>query len=218
MRRVLADHDERPTDVTGPFTPDPNATIGDLRRARDRERLWRTELDRVRTAALAWRNGMAALLAGLVGFGLLKGRSDVGALSPGWATTVGLLLAVALIVGAVAAGSLMTAAHGLPAAGRTADLPSQTAADHAEALLSARRLRRGITLTAVFVLVLTTAVAVTWYGPEKTKPALRVKTTTADLCGTLLRTRTGQLTLTNDKKELTLPPTEILSVSPADKC
>ncbi|WP_327398223.1 hypothetical protein [Streptomyces phaeochromogenes] len=40
------------------------------------------ELGRVREVAVAWRIGLGAILAGLVGFGLIKGRSDVGQAAP----------------------------------------------------------------------------------------------------------------------------------------
>lgn len=53
----------------------------DRRAARARLELLANELPRVRAAATGWRNGIAALLAGLIGFGLIKGRTDVGELA-----------------------------------------------------------------------------------------------------------------------------------------
>lgn len=70
------------------LTPGRPATAADLRAAQERDELLRTELPRVRQAATAWRNGLGALLAGLVGFGLIKGRSDVRELATGWAAAV----------------------------------------------------------------------------------------------------------------------------------
>ena len=57
------------------------------------------ELPRIRATALAWRNGLAALLAGLIGFGLIKGRSDIGQLQPPWQLVVGGLLVLSLLAG-----------------------------------------------------------------------------------------------------------------------
>src|ERR687897_994973 len=69
-------------------------------------------LVKVRAKALAWRNGLGALLVGLIGFGLIKGRTDVGELAASYATIVGLALLASLIAGALAAVWLLRAAHG----------------------------------------------------------------------------------------------------------
>jgi hypothetical protein len=68
----------------------------------------------VRAAALAWRNGLAALLAGIIGFSLVRGRSDIGGLADPYGVVVGALLLGALVIGIVAALYLLrapTAAH-----------------------------------------------------------------------------------------------------------
>ncbi|MFD6553205.1 hypothetical protein [Streptomyces sp. NPDC058398] len=140
-------------------------TPADLHQAQHRQHVLRTELPRVRPAALAWRNGLAALLAGLVGFGLVKGRSDVSGLDEHWAAAVGGLLLTALLLGASAAVWLMSAAHGLPRVLAVDRLPSRTAADHDEAVRSAKRLRRGIGATFGCAAALVAAVGATWYGP-----------------------------------------------------
>jgi hypothetical protein len=51
------------------------------------EPLHRYGLSRMRTDAVVWRNGLGALLAGPVGFSLIKGRSDVSTLSDNPAAT-----------------------------------------------------------------------------------------------------------------------------------
>ena len=45
------------------------------------QRMLRDELTVVRAAATAWRNGLAGLLAAMLGFSLVKGRSDIGTLA-----------------------------------------------------------------------------------------------------------------------------------------
>ncbi|MFE2532113.1 hypothetical protein [Streptomyces sp. NPDC059371] len=162
-------------------------TPADLHRARHRQHVLRTELPRVRAAALAWRNGLAALLAGLVGFGLVKGRSDVSGLDEHWAAAVGALLLTALLLGASAAVWLMSAAHGLPEVVAVDGLHSRTAADHAEAVRSAKRLRRGIGATFCCAAALVAAVGATWYGPAAASPGVRVITPKGVLCGSSLR-------------------------------
>lgn len=84
------------------------------------------ELGRVREVAVAWRNGLAAILAGLVGFGLIKERRDVGQAAPQWAVTAGLLLLAALVAGGLGALSLLCAAHGRPACVRVCSWPRST--------------------------------------------------------------------------------------------
>jgi hypothetical protein len=96
------------------------------------------ELPRVRTSALAWRNGLGALLAGLIGFGLVKGRSDVTQLAPDAAVGVGVLLILALLAGSGAAVLLMRAAHGRPRSSTVEDVIDPSAQDPT---LAGRRVR-----------------------------------------------------------------------------
>ena len=74
--------------MTNPIQPGPDATTTDFDAAIERDRLTTTELPRVRAAATAWRNGLAGLLTALIGFGLIKGRSDVTELNTTCATVV----------------------------------------------------------------------------------------------------------------------------------
>ncbi|WP_405910808.1 hypothetical protein OG742_45975 [Streptomyces sp. NBC_00828] len=161
----------------------------DLYQARQREELLRSELPRVREAALAWRNGLAALLAGLIGFGLVKGRSDVSGLQQFFAVTVGVLLLAALIVGTAGALWLMSAAHGLPAVVSSRGTRSDDG--HVQALRAAAQLRRGIAATLACAAVLVAAVGTTWYGPSKPS-TIQVTTPTGTECGSQLRLTEGK--------------------------
>ncbi|TDC28598.1 hypothetical protein E1211_27585 [Micromonospora sp. 15K316] len=150
--------------------PGPPATVADLRRAQELAGLLRDELTRVRAAALAWRNGLAGLLAALVGFSLIRGRSDVGALAPGWGALVGVLLLGAVAAGVAGALALLRAAHGPLAVTPVAALPPAPLGDHQEALTAARSLRVGVRLVLVCTAALVAAVGVTWYAPGRTAP------------------------------------------------
>jgi hypothetical protein len=131
--------------VTIQLSPGPAATPADRHYARTTQDAVRQELTRVRASALAWRNGVAALLAGLLGFGLIKGRSDIGELASPFDVLVGLLLFGALLTGTVAALLLLRAAHGRPATTRIAEAQrSPIGLEHAEALSAARALRSGL--------------------------------------------------------------------------
>lgn len=178
----------------------------------------RAELPRVRAAAIAWRTGLAALLAGLLGFGLIQGRTDIGELARPWAVAVGLLLAVALLAGLSGALCLMRASHGTYRTTRTAGLPTRAAADHQEALTSARYLRWGVRCTLLCVLFLAGAVATNWYGPAKETARVVVVTPQETLCGTVLRLGDGQARLLTEDGEVTLalPAGSVIRV--ADTC
>ena len=116
--------------------------------ARQRAALAARELTQVRAAALAWSKGMAAVLAGLLGFSLVKGRTDVGSLSGGYALIVGALLLLAIGAGGAATWNLLSAAYGRPIKVRLSQMRdeqwSQLAAEHAEALSAGKAMTRGL--------------------------------------------------------------------------
>lgn len=201
------------------LTPSPvPATPADMRMAQERERLLRDELPRVRQAATAWRNGLGALLLALIGFGLVKGRSDVSLLTGGWAAAVGLLLLAALVAGAVGALLLLRAAHGRPAVTDVRLLMPSRAADHVEALASAAALRRGIAATLGCALLLVGAVGATWYGPARATPALRVTTPSGSSCGSVVRLSGGVLVLETDAGEVAADLSSAITITAVDAC
>ncbi|MFI0718270.1 hypothetical protein [Streptomyces sp. NPDC021224] len=171
------------------------ATPGDLARALHRDRLLRSELDRVRSAAVAWRNGLGALLAGLIGFGLIRGRSDIGELTPTTGVWVGVLLLAALLVGATGGLMLLRAAHGHPHAVATARLPPAAVLDHQEAVTSARLLRAGTAATLTCAALLAAGVALTWYGPSRAESLQIEQSDGTTLCGQVIRAADGTLVL-----------------------
>ncbi|MER5496453.1 hypothetical protein ABT096_04470 [Streptomyces sp. NPDC002561] len=191
--------------MTWRAVPGPAGTPADRLAARRHRALLRRELPRVRESALAWRNGLAALLAGLVGFGLLRGRSDIGSLAAPYAVIVGAVLLLALLCGAAGGLSLLRAAHGRPAAADdTAALRlDDVAADHTEALRAAQALARGVPLTLCCAALLTAAVGITWYGPSKEGPRVSVTTPGGTVCGEPLRTAGGRMTLRTDAGRVT---------------
>jgi hypothetical protein len=194
------------------------ATIVDLRTAQERERLLRTELPRVRQAATAWRNGLGGLLVALVGFGLIKGRSDISQLATGWAACVGTVLFVALLIGATGALLLIRAAHGRPIITNARRLPANRVSDHIEAMASAAALRRGIAATLGCALLLVGAVGATWYGPERSKPAIRVSTPNGTFCGSVVRLDHGVLVLKTDAGEVSTDLAAASTIAAVDAC
>ncbi|WP_405425180.1 hypothetical protein [Streptomyces erythrochromogenes] len=206
--------------MTGPeLRPGPPATPDDLHRAEYREDLLDgAELERIRSAALAWRNGLAGLIAGLVGFGLVKGRSDVTQLAVGAGRAAGVLLALAAVVGAVAAWRILRAAHGMPRVVPAFQLPDRVAHAHQTATSAARDLRRGSALVVAHGTLLLAAVGVTWYGPERAAPRLEVVTPDRTVCGTVPRAADGALTVRTRSAELRIPLDQVLGIKAVDAC
>ncbi|MGR6320765.1 hypothetical protein Q2K19_21950 [Micromonospora soli] len=202
--------------MTGPAAaPAPRAG---RQNAQALQRLYREELPRVRMAALAWRNGLAALLTGLLGFSLVKGRADISGLASTWAVLVGVLLLASLLAGAYAAMRLLRAAHGLPEVVERAVVRSRVAADHDEAIRAQRALRHGIWAFLACAALLIAGVAVTWYGPAKEAQRLRVIATGEVICGTVVGVDSGTLVLKTEYGERAVDLTTVTGISAVDSC
>lgn len=171
--------------MTLPVRSGPPASVSDLIQAQDRDQALEQELSAVRTAATAWRNGLSALLAGIIGFGLIKGRSDISQLRSPWGAFSGGLLLLSLACGAVAALLLLRAAHGVPALTKLKITKPGPTWAHAEAVASLTALRRGVWWFFICVILLVAAVALTWYGPVAGKPQLSVTINKGSACGTV---------------------------------
>ncbi|MEU6090724.1 hypothetical protein ABZ865_28735 [Streptomyces sp. NPDC047085] len=209
--------------MSGGLQPGPTPTAAQLRRARSVRRALERELPRVREVAVAWRNGLGAILAGLVGFSLIKGRSDVGQIAPGWSVAAGLLLLAALVVGGAGALGLLRAAHGRPYARWLSGTDDATGRpleveDHEEALASARFLRTGIVLTCLCTALLVTAVGVTWYAPPKDPPGLLIRQGGTSVCGEVVSARRGTVELKVDGVATTVDLSKADSVTPVASC
>lgn len=186
--------------------------------------LAKDELPRVRTAAIAWRNGVGALLAGLIGFGLLKGRTDVSQLASPYNLIVGGFLLCSLVMGIAAAMLILRAAHGRPASvvfrheGQDHDPGSRMASDHSEARIAARLLFRGLIFSLVCVAFLVTAVGMTWYGPSKGQPRIEIQGPGVTHCGKVLRLTDRRLTLGTDHGEITVDLQTLVVLKAVDSC
>jgi hypothetical protein len=199
----------------------PPAGPADRRAAQAVRALRADELTRVRAGALAWRNGLGALLAGLIGFGLIKGRSDVGQLAPGYAVVVGILLLAALVVGGAGAVLLMRAAHGRPYASvlpRASGTDPAGAARRAETDASERALHWGVVSAFTCMGLLTAAVGVTWYGPEK-KQSIEVQLSTgARHCGQIVSLAQNRLTLKTSRGQVAVDLAQADGLAVVDSC
>ncbi|WP_330440509.1 hypothetical protein OHB44_09985 [Micromonospora sp. NBC_00821] len=199
----------------------PPAKPADRHAARNMRALLADELPRVRAGALAWRNGLGALLAGLIGFGLIKGRTDVSHLAPRYAAVVGALLLTALVVGGAGALLLLRAAHGRP--GPTPLSPTSGAdpldlARDAEVADSMQALRRGVVAVFACAALLTAAVGVTWYGPEKRQLVEVQLTTGARHCGQIVSLAQNRLILKTSRGQIAVELAQADGLAVVDSC
>ncbi|MFE9093653.1 hypothetical protein [Streptomyces sp. NPDC007264] len=200
-------------------TAGPPATPADRQAARRAQQSLANELPLARKAAQAWSHGLAGLFVGLLGFSLIKGRTDVSKLATPYAVGVAVALALSLLCGASGAYCLLRAAHGAP---RLIRLPASAglldADDHLETLRTVGALRRGVGLTLACGAALVGAVGLTWYGPVQDDPRLLVRTPSGSFCGEDPRVADGRLTLRTDTGETTLDLTKALSLTAVDTC
>lgn len=204
--------------MTPTLRPGHPAKPEDLLRAQDRDRLLDRELPAVREAALAWRNGLGALLAALVGFGLIKGRSEVSELASPWDVVSGLVLLAALVSGAVAAVLLLRAAHGSPALQILRNTHPGAMWAHAEAVRAARVLRFGIYWFFGTVTCLILAVAVTWYGPGTSGPELSVTVNGETVCGSVVDVQGGVLELETSTGDRDVRLQQVIDMRAVSSC
>lgn len=201
----------------------PKAEPRDREAAKAIRDLLAEELNRVRAGALAWRNGLGALLAGLIGFGLIKGRSDITQLVPPYAAIVGCLLLIALTAGTASAVLIMRAAHGRPYALALRKVINSTVASPAEAArqteanASERALRWGVILCICCLALLTGAVGLTWYGPSKSFINVRLSNGTQQ-CGEIMSLSASMLRLKTSWGQVTVNLTQADGMATVDSC
>ncbi|MFG1820832.1 hypothetical protein ACGFIF_44250 [Kribbella sp. NPDC049174] len=186
------------------------------------------ELGRARALADSWRKGVAGLLLGVVGFSLIRGRSDISTLAPGFAAAAGISLATAVIAGTVAAFLILRAAHGVPdavpvlgvlRAGRAASANAEPRTEHDEAMMTVSALRGGLIWAAVTMLGLLIAVGLTWYGPSKSSPSVVVtERSGAVWCGKVDQVTRREIALKTDSGRISLDPGETAMLSAVDEC
>ncbi|MEU4591397.1 hypothetical protein [Micromonospora aurantiaca (nom. illeg.)] len=199
----------------------PPAEPADRHAARNLRALLADELTRVRAGALAWRNGLGALLAGLIGFGLIKGRTDVSQLAPRHAALVGALLLTALMVGGAGAALVMRAAHGRPGPTTlraTSGANTLAVAHDAEVVASMRALRRGVVAAFACAALLAAAVGVTWYGPEKRQLIEVQLTTGVRHCGQIVSLAQNLLNLKTSRGQVAVDLAQANGMAVVESC
>lgn len=204
--------------MTASLSPGGQADSSEAVQAREQHQALRQELPRVREAAHSWRNGLAGLLLALIGFGLIRGPSEIDKVKAPWHVVIGCLLLASLAVGAFGAYRLLSAHNGRPRAIRVNPDVSTATQDHLLALRALRDLRQGIVATFVCTALLVTAVATTWYGPEKSKPKVAVRTTGSTLCGDGVTVDGPRLVLKTGAGQVSLVFADVVTIEAVEKC
>ncbi|MEV7324587.1 hypothetical protein [Streptomyces sp. NPDC093970] len=195
------------------------ASPRDLLAAQERRRLAREALPRIRASATGWRNAIGVLMAGLVGFGLVKGRTDVGQLEQTWAAVVGGLLLAGLVSGAWGAYLLNRAAHGPLASVPAGSHATRSAIEHRETVEALSAMRRGIVLSLGCAILLVLAVGATWYGPAAKEPALELTSPgTGSVCGAVTRVARGTIWLTSGDTTVEIPLADVTRLRTVEAC
>jgi hypothetical protein len=92
------------------------------------------------------------------------------------------------------------------------------AAEHVTAVAALRDLSRGIVGVQLCAALLVGAVGITWYGPARSEPRLRITVPGATVCGSVVRVAAGRAVLATDAGQVEVAFADALAVQPVAKC
>ncbi len=176
-----------------------------------------TRLPELRASARGWHGVQLAVL-GFIGLcGVLQG--DAGADLPRWLQVwSGVLVLVSLALACVATALVALVAWPVyGAASRRAGSPDE----QAEIEVSGQRLRRGIVLTFIAVVLLALAATSSWWptgGGSGSAALTEVTTEAGTVCGELGESQQGAVALDVDGREVAIALSDVVSLRPVDGC
>jgi hypothetical protein len=204
----------RPTLAGGTREPTP----AELNRARQERADQVKALEQLRTTADLWAKSLGAVLAALIGFSLIKGRSDVGQLASTWAAVVGIVLLLSVVAGAIAVFALLSA-QGNPWPRLSVRFLAEDERDVlSELRMAAHMLMLGIGCAFACMGLLLGAVGATWYGPAREAAQLIVHRGTASWCGEPGPITDGKVTLKTAVGPVHIDLAQATSMSTVDRC
>jgi hypothetical protein len=182
-----------------------------------------TQFDSVRKTAENWRNGLVAMTGLIAAFSIIKGPSDVAGLTHGVAYWVGILLFLALRSAAFGAWSSLAAAYGEPVEITQEQFHQQGGIDgyrHSMALLAAaKKLKHAQNATIVTLVLLTLAVALTWYGPRSASTLDLERRLLPNVCGKLVSSSNGYIDVKpSDSAAVRLARTDVVKLTLVETC
>jgi hypothetical protein len=185
--------------------------------------LFSTQLQDVRKTAENWRNGLAAMTGLIAAFSVIKGPSDIAGLTHDVAYGVGILLFLALCSAAVGVWSSLVAAYGEPDVTTREQFLKLGGIEGyrlTKATLAIKKLKCAQGATIVTLLLLTFAVALTWYGPRSASATLDVeRRSLPNVCGKLVSSSNGNIDVKpSDSMAVRLALTDVIKLTFVEKC
>lgn len=186
--------------------------------AEERDKLADTELERLRSAAGNWKNGLAALLALVPTLVVVKGTATADKLSNGDKAVVGILTAVGVLLAVVAALFALRAANGKLARAKL-ESDDLTADREVEADRTVAALRTTWSLTLAAVVVLAVAIGWAWQAPTSEPANFSVNLIDGStVCGTLVGADSTAVRVKTPGGVEPIPLSKVKSVEFASSC
>ncbi len=165
-------------------------------------------LTELRTSARGWHGVQLAVL-GFIGLcGVLSG----GSAAPAWLEWLSMWLALAALACACLATFLVGAAAWplyrarVPVSGETSEIEK-----------TSRRVKSGLALTFVAVILLALATASSWWPSDEDDDRVQVQTASGQTaCGELAASQTGTVALTSGGRSVVVPLQQVAALNPAD--
>ncbi len=162
-------------------------SLADKRWAKKAQALQFDQLERMRTTAERWRNGLTGLTGVLTAVAILKGKENVGDLSAGGRRLVIWLLAVALLLLLIGSFAAMRAAFGFPGTGIELSGEELQQWERNELRVGQSYLQVAALTFVTGVLLVAIATGVTWVDEPPRKLFVAVQSGKQAICGELIR-------------------------------
>jgi hypothetical protein len=174
------------------------------------------QLAALRKLASDWRSGQLGIL-GLVSIvTLFKSETAMSQLGAPAAIVVGVTILVSLVTAAAAVFYLSSLAWGWP---RLALQPSDRyASDASRVRTSIRRLKTSIGLTFASVILLSVALAATWYVPVRVSHQFQVVTSDGQICGKILGANPRTVMIAAGDTRVSVDTARLITVNPVSTC
>jgi hypothetical protein len=196
-------------------------TVVDLKWAKRLESITFDALPNTRAAAVKWASTITAVTGVFGIFALVKGRSDITALTHGWELIVAglFLVAVLCLLRSIVLAAL--AAEGTPTFDAVDTTNIRGKYSHATTV-AAFQLVGSRVLAVLAMLLVTAAVGIVWFGPNSAAPALSYVSTSDGtlMCGALSVGVDGKLNLKQNGVTATkaLDPAKVRAVVATATC
>jgi len=198
---------------------DPRLSLYEVQNAQTRDQLASTELDRVRSAAVSWKTGLAALFALIPTLVVVKGTDTVDKLSTSDKTIVGGLIAFGAALALLGTLVALRAAYGPLKRGKVlGDDATVPLMSEVQKTVFAIRMTRWITIVGSAAIA--AAIGYTWAAPAVTPSSFSVTLTDKRaFCGTLVTAGPEAVQVeTSDGRTTSIPLARIAKTAFVSSC